>query len=332
MEWLSALVTQLSKLSTLFMSAEEELFYVYLLTGIPLTVVAYTLHHKGSGPFSLRDCVSLVVPRQTLSHVSGRLDARFYVFNFFFFNMLFAATAAYIPDIAALSRECVTYLMGLIRATEQGSHVLLDMAFTVILFLAVDLAFFLVHRAFHRIPLLWNFHKVHHSAEILTPITAYRSHPLNVLANNLLILIFAGVVTGAFAAISRGQAREISLFGAGAVLFLTNLAGGFLRHSNVWLHYGAYLNRIFHSPAHHQIHHSSDPRHWDKNYGGTLALWDWIAGTLYVPGAREPLRFGLGNQEEMARYNSIPALYLVPFVDLTRGLRSRVRERVAAWK
>ena len=51
-------------------------------------------------------------------------------------------------------------------------------AFTVSLFLIDDAAKYLVHMALHRFPVLWCFHKVHHSAEVLTPITVFRTHPV----------------------------------------------------------------------------------------------------------------------------------------------------------
>ena len=48
------------------------------------------------------------------------------------------------------------------------------------------------------------------------------------------------------------------------------------------------------SPAHHQIHHSNNPIHFDKNLGNCLAVWDWMFGTLHVPSKeRENLVFGI---------------------------------------
>jgi hypothetical protein len=66
------------------------------------------------------------------------------------------------------------------------------------------------------------------------------------------------------------------------------------------------------SPAQHQIHHSVDPRHQGRNLGGVFAIWDWLAGTLYLPREQPELRFGLGDGEEAA-YQSVARLYFVPF-------------------
>ncbi len=48
------------------------------------------------------------------------------------------------------------------------------------------------------------------------------------------------------------------------------------------------LGRIFVSPAHHQVHHSANPKHFNKNFGSCLALWDWMFGTLAGEDARAP--------------------------------------------
>ena len=58
-----------------------------------------------------------------------------------------------------------------------------------------------------------------------------------------------------------------------------------LQHTQLWIPFTGWLGRVFMSPAHHQIHHSAIPAHFNKNMGSCLALWDWMFGTLYVPAA-----------------------------------------------
>ena len=57
------------------------------------------------------------------------------------------------------------------------------------------------------------------------------------------------------------------------------------------------MEHFFISPAQHQVHHSTDEAHFNKNYGTWLAIWDWMGGSLYVTGQKETLRFGLGKEE-----------------------------------
>ena len=47
----------------------------------------------------------------------------------------------------------------------------------------------------------------------------------------------------------------------------------------------------------HQLHHSAELRHRDRNFGTQLAIFDWLFGTLYIPAAREQYRLGLNEQE-----------------------------------
>ena len=67
-----------------------------------------------------------------------------------------------------------------------------------------------------------------------------------------------------------------------------------LQHTHLWIAFTGLAGRVFLSPAHHQIHHSNNPVHFDKNLGSCLAIWDWLFGTLYVPAKEpEPLTFGV---------------------------------------
>ena len=106
------------------------------------------------------------------------------------------------------------------------------------------------------------------------------------------------------------------LGGANVIFFASNLIGGVLRHSPAWVSYGPRLEKWLISPAMHQIHHSSDPKHWDKNMGGGLAIWDRLGGTLYVPNGREELNFGIG--EETKDYRSLYGIYIEPVLKAAR--------------
>ena len=61
--------------------------------------------------------------------------------------------------------------------------------FTLSIFLMDDISKYLVHRALHRWPVLWAFHKVHHTAETLTPLTIYRTHPVEAIIFSLRSII-----------------------------------------------------------------------------------------------------------------------------------------------
>ena len=50
-----------------------------------------------------------------------------------------------------------------------------------------------------------------------------------------------------------------------------------LQHTHLWIAFTGLAGRVFLSPAHHQIHHSNNPVHFDKNLGSCLAIWDWLS-------------------------------------------------------
>jgi len=146
---------------------------------------------------------------------------------------------------------------------------------------------------FHKVNVLWQFHKVHHSAEVLTPLTDYRVHPLELMFYIHSKGIGLGLVQGVFAYLFTEAISVQTVLGLNAVFFFYYLFGYPLRHSHIWVSYGRVLSHVFISPAQHQIHHSVDKKHWDKNLGSMFALWDWMFGTLYVPASKEKLKFGL---------------------------------------
>ena len=188
------------------------------------------------------------------------------------------------------------------------------LGFTLSHFLLDDLSKYLVHRALHRWPLLWAFHKVHHSATTLTPLTVYRTHPLEAVLFSLRgTAVQAGVVV-LFVFFFGGAVDLFTVLGANVLLFAFNATGANLRHSHVRIGYGRRVERILMSPAQHQIHHSVEERHHDRNFGTALALWDWLGGTLHLAEKGDDLRYGLG-PGAAAGANSLSALYLRPVVE-----------------
>jgi sterol desaturase/sphingolipid hydroxylase (fatty acid hydroxylase superfamily) len=105
------------------------------------------------------------------------------------------------------------------------------------------------------------------------------------------------------------------------------LTYGHLRHSNMWIAFSGVAGRILQSPAHHQLHHSANPAHFDKNLGFALALWDRAFGTLAIPAkAREPIVFGVGGE---APLRSALAAFVRPCGRFA-GHALRLVQRIAA--
>jgi len=192
--------------------------------------------------------------------------------------------------------------------------------FTYCIFLLDDASKYLLHRALHRWPLLWNFHKVHHSAEVLTPLTVYRVHPVEAVLFSLRAVIVQAIAIAVFLFFFGDRTTLVSILGANVFLFFFNLAGSNLRHSHVWISYGRLLEHWLISPAQHQIHHSLEERHFDRNFGAVLAIWDRMGGSLEVANSQnKPVGFGINAKDAMISH-SIYAIYVSPIRDATRQI------------
>ena len=193
--------------------------------------------------------------------------------------------------------------------------------FTVCYVLCDDISKYLVHRAFHRWPLLWAFHKVHHTAEVLNPLTIYRFHPVELVLSALRsIAVYAAVISLFFFFFS-DTVSLYTVLGVNTVMFVFNATGANLRHTHVRLTYGPIFERIFISPAQHQIHHSVEKRHHDKNFGAILALWDWLGGSLCLADKAEDLRYGVTGGTGIES-NSLYALYVKPVLEAGQIMRN----------
>jgi Fe(3+) dicitrate transport protein len=178
----------------------------------------------------------------------------------------------------------------------------------VCLFVTLDLSRFLLHWMSHKVPALWALHKVHHSAEVLTPLTFHRIHPLESLLFDLRGALVTGGIASLFYYFFRDQLGLHTVLGLPALGFVFNLALGNLRHSHIWIRFPRRVERIFLSPAQHQMHHSADPHHFDTNMGTWLAIWDRIFGT-WQPATTPPAAFGLSPAERNHQHNLLSAWF-----------------------
>ncbi len=250
--------------------------------GLVVAAAVALVVHASRGEVSPSRAVAVLL------HRSSRLDLQL------FLGRQLLRALGWLPVLGGgwwLATRLVRGLDGVLGAPVLGwSNAAVTAAYTLVLFVAWDLSRYLVHRLMHEVPALWAFHQVHHSAEVLTPLTFHRIHPAESLLYGLRGLVVTGLVSGAFFWLFRGQATEWTLLGVHGVGFVANVLTGNLRHSHAWLRFGP-LERVLVSPAQHQLHHALGG---DRvNFGTWLAVWDRLGGSWAPAGARPPARFGL---------------------------------------
>ncbi len=152
-----------------------------------------------------------------------------------------------------------------------------------------EIGFYWGHRLSHKIPLLWRFHQVHHSAEALDWLVNTRAHPIDMVFIRLCGLVPLYVLGLG----SQGAATAVLL------LVVWNTAWNFFIHANIRWRFG-WLESVVATPAFHHWHHTRFD-HIDHNYASTLPWLDRVFGTWYVPrhwpeayGVAEPISGGLG--------------------------------------
>ncbi len=154
-----------------------------------------------------------------------------------------------------------------------------------------------LHNGLHRVPWLWEFHKVHHSIAVLDWIGNMRFHWLEVMVYKS-VAYFPLVVLGVDERVILG----VAIFGT--------LIGD-LNHSNLPISWGP-LRYVLNSPKMHVWHHDVILRgEYGKNFGIVLSVWDWIFGTAYMPKGKQPEKLGFEGQEAYPR--SLPGRLLFPF-------------------
>jgi sterol desaturase/sphingolipid hydroxylase (fatty acid hydroxylase superfamily) len=257
----------------------------------------------------LRSLRRLLFPRRIFLHPSAKLDYKYYVIAAIMRVGILGSMVVSSAAVAGLVMFALEKLLGPATPVAAPLYVVLPIV-TVTQVVMFDLGYWISHRLMHEIPLLWEFHKPHHAAEVLTPATSARSHPVDDLFQMNFTAGTLGLGFGVLTYIF-GDAQPVRLLETNIIFFVYFATIFHLRHSHIWLPIRGWLGYIIQSPAHHHIHHSDDPRHYGKNLGFSLSIWDWAFGTLYVPNKREEMQFGLGNESK--EFASVTDLLLRPF-------------------
>lgn len=267
--------------------------------------------------YRFRRVFGAMVSTRYLTHRSHVFDIVMMFGNIGLFAMMCAQATVSIAAVAALGNRTLDSLLGPLIDPVALAYV--GTWWTIGLFLAYEFAYWLDHYLSHRIPVLWEFHKVHHAAEVLTPLTNFRVHPIDSIVFINIVAVVLGMTKALLTRFAGAAPISVDTWGGMIVIGIAISIFAQFQHTNVWLPVTGFLGRLILSPAHHQIHHSVDVRHHDKNMGNMLALFDWLFGTLYVPEKkRQKLVFGVDTMPN-PRHDLHEGL-VQPFLDAARHL------------
>ena len=208
------------------------------------------------------------------------LDAFYMFFNFFMFAI---AISGFYKILEALFSDLGITAKSLAIVDISSMPMWLQL---LLFFIVLDFVQWFTHILLHKYPILWNFHKVHHSVKEMGFAAHLRYHWMeNILYKPL--KVFGVMILGGF------EPEQ-----AYVVHFLA-ITIGHLNHSNIKITYGP-LKYIFNNPVMHLYHHAMDlpEGKYGINFGISLSLWDYIFKTSHVPEDSGTIELGFPGDEK----------------------------------
>ena len=149
-----------------------------------------------------------------------------------------------------------------------------------------EIGYYWAHRWTHEVPLLWQFHAIHHSAEQMDWLVNTRVHPVDMVFTRLCGL--APLYAVGLATPLAGTSNLVPV-----LVLLIGMLWGFFVHANLRWRFGP-LEWLLATPAFHHWHHTNDgPDCVNKNYAAMFPWVDRMFGTLFLPRNRRPERYGI---------------------------------------
>lgn len=320
----------LAEIPGMFTDLSAGVAWPYLISSLVIAGILF----KTEARFGVRasSFIEFMFPKQIYGHPSARLDFRFYGVNLLLTVLLWG------PILVGLGMLGTKILGGdptrdSVWAVHANPASVVLLAAAVAFYLLYDFCGYAAHVLFHKVPFLWSFHKIHHSAEVLTPVSAYRAHPMEFFVFAVARAPVAALAFFFYRQVAPQDMEATTVFGVSILAVLYGISGFHWQHSHLPVSYGPWLSRIIISPVLHQIHHSVERRHLDKNFGIKFSLWDVLFGTLYLPDKQETFQVGV-REPGFIPFRSVGDLFVRPFAEgmMTWGLvPRRIRAMPRAW-
>ncbi len=214
------------------------------------------------------------------------LDFFYMFFNFFLFSLIIYNAASDVVVNLFNDLLAVFGITNLVALKVGGWPVWGQL---LMLFVIRDFIQWNVHRLLHRVPFLWEFHKVHHSVEEMGFAAHLRYHWMENVVYNAL------------------QYIPLAMIGFGIddffIVYIASLAIGHFNHSNIKVPLGP-LKYIFNNPQMHIWHHAKalpEGHPYGINYGLSLSVWDYLFKTASIPYDGRDIELGFPGSEQFPK-------------------------------
>ncbi|MBL7856976.1 MAG: sterol desaturase family protein [Cyclobacteriaceae bacterium] len=247
----------------------EEHNYFYWLIGLSLTIWLLEViipWRKGQGIF----------------RKDFWLDGFYMFFNFFLFSLIGYNALSNVGVQAFndfLGLFGLTNLVAINVATGPKWAQLLTM------FVIADFIQWNVHRLLHKVPWMWEFHKLHHSVKEMGFAAHLRFHWMETIIYKTI------------------QYVPLAMIGFGIqdffLVHIFSIAIGHLNHSNLYITYGP-LKYLLNNPAMHIWHHAKHLPDGSQgvNFGISLSVWDYVFNTVHMPSDGRDIELGFDHDEQ----------------------------------
>ena len=209
-------------------------------------------------------------PDQTLFRTEWREDLFYYLISSMMVQVLSYLTLA--PSGAILAKADLAATRNFLGGLPIVVQVILIMALT-------DFVQYWLHRAFHRVPALWRFHSVHHSAQTMDWIAGARMHFLEV------VILRAVTATPMFVLGFTETALQAYIL---IVYVYSSILHANIRVEPKWI--AGWLA----TPRFHHWHHGIEKEAIDVNFAIHFPVYDRLFGTHHMPGNEWPSGYGIG--------------------------------------
>ena len=163
-----------SLIANQFIDPKKRIFIFYILISVGIAIFWFMIKKK----LSFIKSIKKIFDYKIFFSKSAKSDYKVFLVNQLIMMIVSPLLVTQLPIATALYFyfHSVDWLsVGMFKAI---SKIYVVLTFTIFQFTIDDFSKYIIHRFMHKLPILWSLHKVHHSATVLTPMTVFRTHPL----------------------------------------------------------------------------------------------------------------------------------------------------------